>query len=117
VAQYALNNGLIDSLVRSGDLVAPEISAIQFQYFNGMQWLPFWDSQQMQGLPLAVEVVISVTTREAASSASLPWLNVAGGGAPGEATIYRVVVGLPLGEFPVEQMYGMTDSGMQNLGF
>lgn len=117
IAQFALNNGLMDSLFRTGDLLAPEINAIQFQYFDGMQWLPFWDSQQMQGLPLAVEIVISIIPRNSEQGQSpLPFTNIMDAQLSGDAMIYRLVVGLPLGELPLEQMYGL-QGDMQNLGF
>ena len=117
VAQYALNNGLIDSLIRSGELLAPEVAAIQFQYFDGFQWLPFWDSQQMQGLPLAVEVVISIIpAQQSPNAAPFAAGNIYDAQASGEAMIYRLVIALPLGEFPLEQMYDPMNSGMQNMG-
>jgi prepilin-type N-terminal cleavage/methylation domain-containing protein len=117
VAQYALNNGLIDSLIRSGELLAPEVAAIQFQYFDGFQWLPFWDSQQMQGLPLAVEVVISIIpAQQSPHAAPVAVGNIYDAQASGEAMIYRLVIALPLGEFPLEQMYDPMNSGMQNMG-
>ncbi len=39
-------------------LLAPEISSVQFRYFNGLSWETEWDSVTNEALPRAVEVTI-----------------------------------------------------------
>ncbi len=60
VSQYANEQGRMEQLNQQGELIAPEVVGLQFRYFDGSQWLEFWDSQQIQGLPLAVEVTVAI---------------------------------------------------------
>jgi type II secretory pathway component PulJ len=39
--------------------IAPEVTDLQFSYFDGVQWNDQWDSSAQSGLPLAVQVVVS----------------------------------------------------------
>jgi hypothetical protein len=43
---------------------APEVEAIQFQYYDGSQWLDEWDSSTEGGLPLAVEITIFIARQK-----------------------------------------------------
>lgn len=72
----------------STQLLAPEISSIQFRYFNGLNWETEWDSVTNEGLPRAVEVTIvfdppPATGRLLASSVSA------------SSTQYRRVIAIP----------------------
>ena len=95
VTNYALQNATGEQMLQGGDLIAPEISEIAFRYFDGSQWLSEWDSQAMQGLPLAVEVVIVVqpaeVIRKMAEGATLAESSTAGA----TPFIYRSVVRIP----------------------
>jgi prepilin-type N-terminal cleavage/methylation domain-containing protein len=59
VTQYAYEMGQTDSLRRTGELLAPEIVAIEFEYFDGAMWQLQWDSST-QGLPLVVRITIAI---------------------------------------------------------
>ena len=59
VTQYAYMNASTDSLLRTGELIAPEVVAIEFQYYDGTMWQVQWDSSQL-GLPAAIKVTIAV---------------------------------------------------------
>ncbi len=59
VTQYAYENGRSDQLLKTGQIVAPEVMAIEFQYFDGTQWLAEWDGSQ-QGLPHVVKITIAM---------------------------------------------------------
>ena len=37
ITQYAYENGRSDQLLKTGQIVAPEVMAIEFQYFDGTQ--------------------------------------------------------------------------------
>jgi hypothetical protein len=56
---YASQYGQID-LLGAAESIAPEVQAIQFSYYSGEKWLDSWDSNQMQYLPLAVQITISI---------------------------------------------------------
>jgi hypothetical protein len=59
ITQYAYENGSSDQLLRTGQIVAPEVMAIEFQYFDGTQWLAEWDGSQL-GLPHVVKITIAM---------------------------------------------------------
>ncbi|TVQ01534.1 MAG: prepilin-type N-terminal cleavage/methylation domain-containing protein [Planctomycetaceae bacterium] len=61
--KWAIESGGIARLLSTGDLIATEILAIEFSYFDGMIWQPFWNSDQMQALPLAVQVTLTLGER------------------------------------------------------
>jgi prepilin-type N-terminal cleavage/methylation domain-containing protein len=59
-ASQSMEAGNLDS---ASEVVAPEIEAVQFAYFDGQNqiWLNSWDSSQYGGLPLAVQITIAIT--------------------------------------------------------
>ena len=59
ITQYAYENGRSDQLLKTGQIVAPEVMAIEFQYFDGTQWLAEWDGSQL-GLPHVVKITIAM---------------------------------------------------------
>jgi hypothetical protein len=42
------------------ELLAPEVVEISFKYFDGTQWYEEWDSTLQQGLPVAIEIKLSL---------------------------------------------------------
>lgn len=50
-------------------LQAKEVSAIQFRYFDGIEWLEEWDSTALNDLPKAIEVTLTLRNLESASDA------------------------------------------------
>ena len=59
VTQYAYEAGQSDQLLRTGELVAPEVIALEFSYFDGATWQTQWDGSQ-QGLPHVVKITIAM---------------------------------------------------------
>ncbi|WP_425397895.1 prepilin-type N-terminal cleavage/methylation domain-containing protein [Aeoliella sp.] len=54
---WANQTGATTALVGTPQLVAPEVSRLEFRYFDGTQLYEYWDMQEMQGqLPRAVEL-------------------------------------------------------------
>ena len=49
----------VDLLALDSELLAPEISTIQFRYFDGAEWTTQWDSAIQERLPSAVEVTLT----------------------------------------------------------
>ena len=87
--QQMLQQQDLASVAASAQVLAPEVTAVAFRYFDGSQWLESWDSSAQGALPLAVEVTL--------------WLVPAAGEEPqqtalssdsGEETV-RLVVYLP----------------------
>jgi len=52
--------------IAASDVLAEEVQAIRFRYFDGSQWLDQWDSVAMRRLPRAVEIVIGFTATDSA---------------------------------------------------
>ena len=69
VTLYASQNGNLQGLQQVAEVVAPEVMSIEFQYFDGTEWLTEWDSEEQQGLPVAVKITLllapSATTLDA----------------------------------------------------
>lgn len=95
---WAESQGTLDRLQRTGQLVAPEVIAIEFQYFDGLQWLPAWNSAE-QGVPWVIQVTLAMQTARAARQQPLQAggdlsLLIASGQATGLRT-YQLMVALP----------------------
>lgn len=72
----AVNNGNLAMLNQTGELLAPEITGIEFAYWDGLNWELEWSSDTYGELPLAVQVRIymadpAATQESLSSSASL----------------------------------------------
>ena len=70
VTQYAYENAQSTQLLRTGELIAPEVLAIEFQYFDGATWQIQWDGSQ-QGLPHVVKITIAMQRDSRAKSKPL----------------------------------------------
>jgi hypothetical protein len=56
----AASTGGLSRLNQTGELIAPEIVAIEFAYWDGTTWLTEWDSDQYKELPLAIQVQLTM---------------------------------------------------------
>jgi type II secretory pathway pseudopilin PulG len=80
VTQYAYEVGNSDQLMRTGEIIAPEVLGIDFAYFGPEGWRTDWDSSTL-GLPSVVKVTIamqresSARTNPMAPGISLSMLN------------------------------------------
>jgi type II secretory pathway pseudopilin PulG len=94
-ARYAADYGDATMLDAAGEVIAPEVTGLEFRYFDGVAWLMEWDSELMGGLPVAVEIALAITPRRFLENAE----NAAFGEAAGELftgeIVYRMVVRLP----------------------
>lgn len=88
--QLADTSGDVSSMASRVKIVAPEVTGLEFRYFDGVEWATEWDSTTMQGLPFAVEVTFTVSH--------------AGYGkqSPAVDTKQRIVVSLPAATLPQE---------------
>ena len=115
ITAYAINNGNTQQLQNADKLLAPEVIAIQFQYFDGYQWLPEWDSEMYTSLPLAVEVQLTIQSSSPYHSGGV--LNTfymdSSLDSSTSAVTYRMVIRIPVGKIrPLDD----TDQGMEALG-
>jgi hypothetical protein len=65
VTQYAYEMGNSDQLIRTGEIIAPEVIGIDFSYFGPQGWQTQWDSSSM-GLPSVVKVTIAMQRESSA---------------------------------------------------
>ncbi|MEM7457090.1 MAG: prepilin-type N-terminal cleavage/methylation domain-containing protein [Planctomycetota bacterium] len=59
-ASYRGETGIVANVDPYSKLIAPEVVAVQFRYFDGDRWLNQWDSEVEGGFPYAVEVWLAV---------------------------------------------------------
>lgn len=57
---YASTTGGLSRLGSVGELIAPEVTAIEFEYFDGVNWLTYYSSDEMGYLPPAVRVTLQI---------------------------------------------------------
>lgn len=117
VTQWANDQGQSDRLMRTGELLASEVVSLEFNYYDGTQWLTQWDSSQ-QNLPLVVKIQLGMQD-------------------PGIAKTQPLAAGTPVSSMAADQLqtYGVrvyelsvaipgaqlmepvaTDSGMESMG-
>jgi len=104
VTLWAVENGNLDALDRNAELIAPEVTGLEFRYFDGAEWHEEWNSDENNGLPVAVEMAIAIEParkdrrRRISSSAALDSSRTESGD-----IIYRLLVSLPLAEPTAEE--------------
>jgi len=64
VAVYQAEQGGLSPVDMNAVLLAPEVAAVEFLYFDGSQWVDFWDTTQNGGLPVAVRVTLYITPKQ-----------------------------------------------------
>jgi hypothetical protein len=126
VNRWAMEQVQTMQLSSTGELLAPEVIALSFSYFDGLQWLPTWDSS-LQGLPWAVQITIAMQHARFAREAPL---------VPGSLlqdllllpktdtgvetySMLAIIPGVQLLKTPAEQMgtTGTMESPTSSLGF
>ena len=55
-AAWAAENADTAMLDQLGELLAPEVTGLEFAYFDGLEWSPEWDASEVGALPVAVNV-------------------------------------------------------------
>lgn len=60
-------NGSVGASQSGAKLLADEVVSIKFQYWDGSEWVADWNSDEMGGLPVAVEVTLTLASQEASS--------------------------------------------------
>ncbi|MBD3673983.1 MAG: hypothetical protein HUJ26_10710 [Planctomycetaceae bacterium] len=69
--ELSYSDDAIDLLALDAELLAPEISSVQFRYFDGVEWATQWDSAIQERLPSAVEVTLTFKELEVNTNAIL----------------------------------------------
>lgn len=102
VTSYSVNNGGGQELGQYEELLAPEVAALEFRYFDGSTWLDEWDSTVAKNLPVAVEISLAVADPSVdRDEAAL--LDVASMTAEQGYRVYRLLVHLPAAKSLAQQ--------------
>jgi len=96
-ARFSAQDGSLDPSQHPGQVLAAEVTYLEFRYFDGSSWYTEWDSQQMEGLPVAIEITIGIDPAadqnpEALDVADVRELSVA----DTNLSMYRLTVHLPV---------------------
>ena len=95
-AQYTVDTGGDSSSASNPAVVAPEVLAIEFSYYDGSQWNTAWDTTSYNGLPQLIK--ISIVLSDPARPKSAPEQNfasVADAAQQDPDNVYSVIVRLP----------------------
>jgi type II secretory pathway pseudopilin PulG len=108
---FAAQDGSLDSSQYPGQLLAPEVNYLEFRYFDGSSWYTEWDSEQMQGLPVAIEITISIDPTAGRNTEELDVADVRElSTIDTDLYLYRLVVHIPVAKPAVVEdlstMYG-----------
>ncbi len=71
VLDNAEEMGQSTQLNRTGELVAPEVLALEFSYYDGTQWITTWDSSS-QGLPWLVDITLAMQSKTGEKNGTIP---------------------------------------------
>ncbi len=95
VSRWAEDQGLMADVNTQLQPIAPEVTGIEFLYYDGTQWTDAWDTTEMGGLPIAVHIALSIMPRSQLEQMA----SVTGGSSStGESVnfIYALTVALPV---------------------
>jgi hypothetical protein len=101
VTTQAATTGSVSRLSQTGELLAPEIVAIEFAYWDGAMWQVEWNSDAYGELPLAVRISIAMGDPTASGGQR----SAAAEGEPATRT-FTHIVRLPLAR-PIESESGV----------
>jgi type II secretory pathway pseudopilin PulG len=101
VTAWADEQGQLDQTLLETAPIAPEVVAIEFLYFDGTEWVESWDSEELGGLPVAVQISLAFAPADEESDDQLDaWATTDFQQLAEEGTtpIYRLMVHLPNGK-------------------
>ncbi len=85
----------VATMAAQTEILAPEVSSLQFRYYDGFAWRSDWDSNVLGGLPKAIDVEMVLQPLSGIAHSGLRGATSVG------PTSYRLVIALPLGK-PIE---------------
>lgn len=77
-------------------ILAEEITGLEFAYYDGLDWYTDWNSQDMGGLPVAVAIAVQVEMKASHTAARAAAANEGADAATArETSLHRLIVQLP----------------------
>jgi hypothetical protein len=114
VTQWAQDSGNATGLEQEGEVIAPEVVAIEFLYFDGLEWRTEWDSETEGALPLAVQVLLAIESNGGATAGTTLASAMQGDASMSEnVRYYRSVVRLPTASLEALEESLMDESSME----
>jgi len=91
-SKWATESGGLTGLLMTGELVATEVVSISFEYFDGVIWQIFWNSDETGSMPKAIRVTLTVADETATSNVDTLSTGIAAG-----TRTFTHIVQLPVG--------------------
>ncbi|MGV3486487.1 MAG: prepilin-type cleavage/methylation domain-containing protein [Planctomycetaceae bacterium] len=91
-SNWATESGGLTGLLMTGDLIASEVVAIGFEYFDGIIWQIMWNSDEVGAMPKAIRITLTISDPDAVTDTA----SLAAGMDAGTRTFTHVVL-LPVG--------------------
>jgi hypothetical protein len=113
VTQWALSTSNATGLESTGEVIAPEVTSIEFLYCDGLEWRTEWDTEAEGKLPLAIQVILAIGPSDAVGAD----LGTVGAGgmqrsSTDNVTLYRMIVHLPAATAAEEETSELTSAGL-----
>ncbi len=121
MSTYATTQGDTTTSGSNAVILAPEVVALEFQYFDGTSWNTSWDSTANSGLPQAVKISIALSDPAAAATAngsattSTSISSISDASTQDPDSVYSVVVLVPARD-PVQISTSGASSGSSSSG-
>lgn len=97
-AAYGVEIGTLEYCDTTVPPIASEVSAVEFRYHDGEDWVESWDSSEEGGLPKAIEIRLFLTRKTETNTAlAQATSSTAGTSDEGSAAQYRLVVPITVG--------------------
>ncbi|MEM6365287.1 MAG: prepilin-type N-terminal cleavage/methylation domain-containing protein [Planctomycetota bacterium] len=71
ISTEAASTGGLTRLLSSGQIVAPEVIGVEFEYFDGVTWVPMFNSDEYGFLPVAVRVTLMMQSATSGTDAAM----------------------------------------------
>lgn len=121
MSMYATTQGDTTTSGSNAVILAPEVVALEFQYFDGTSWNTSWDSTANSGLPQAVKISIALsdpaaaTTANGSATTSTSISSISDASTQDPDSVYSVVVLVPARD-PVQISTSGASSGSSSSG-
>ncbi|MBX3443490.1 MAG: prepilin-type N-terminal cleavage/methylation domain-containing protein [Planctomyces sp.] len=89
---FADENSNMSLMAEAAEIIAPEVGALQFRYFDGSAWYDSWDSGAAGMLPMAIEVTLGFIVPDDRPNARRQQVN----DAPQIGRTIRHVIAIPM---------------------
>ncbi|MCO8121979.1 type II secretion system protein GspJ [Stieleria sp. TO1_6] len=97
---FASLSGGLSSLGETGELLAPEVTGLEFSYWDGVTWQLQWNSDELGELPLAIKIQMAMAGQPNADDTEP------------QPRIFQHIVRLPLAKYIEEEDEELAGAGI-----